>query len=70
MVVSRTDFFSDSKCYRGEAEKGSLDIEAKWKIKLTEITGEGEVITLFANGYQNYDNVWDDRGSLAYRKHA
>ncbi|MBL0320556.1 MAG: hypothetical protein IPP74_14870 [Alphaproteobacteria bacterium] len=50
--------------YVGSALPGSSTADAVWQIKkLDETTG---LVTTFADGDSNFDNVWDDRASLTY----
>ena len=49
--------------YTGKAAPGSLTSAAVWKIcKIDTTTGA----TTWADGNNNYDNVYDDRTSLTY----
>jgi hypothetical protein len=50
--------------YLGYSEVGAVDADPVWKIKKI-VTTNGADIT-FADGDDNYDNVWDDRVSLTY----
>jgi len=59
----RFDEVSSTVMYLGEASIGSLESEAKWKIKKIEITGE-LVSIKYASG--NFDKIWNDRASLIY----
>jgi len=55
---------SASVSYVGKAQAGSLVSEAKWQIqKLDE--SSGTVIT-WADGDDEFDNIWADRESLSY----
>lgn len=53
--------------YIGKTQKGKATStsEAVFQIKKVAITGTVTVIA-FADGNDNYDNVWDDRVSLTY----
>lgn len=49
--------------YIGEAEVGSLDASAVWRIiRIEQSAGEIK----YADGDSNFDNVWDDHASLTY----
>lgn len=50
--------------YIGSALPGSVTSAAVWQVKLLdETTG---LVTTFADGDANFDNIWDDRASLSY----
>lgn len=51
--------------YIGKADTGTATSAASWRIKRVQETG-GEVITQYADGNSNFDNVWDNRASLSY----
>lgn len=61
----RIDEISDNLVYIGYADIGTLDGAPDWAIKRLQKTG---VVTSvqWADGNQNYDNIWDDRASLTY----
>lgn len=51
--------------YVGEANHGTLSSANSWRIK--KITVSGTVTTVaFADGDDDFNNVWDDRTSLSY----
>lgn len=54
----------DPAGYLGFAEPGSLSSAAVWQIKHLD-TSSG-LVTTFADGNADYDNVWDNRAILAY----
>ena len=61
----RLDEADSSTVYVGEAITGSATSGAVWRIK--RILTSGTVLSiLFADGNTNFDNVWDNRGSLSY----
>jgi hypothetical protein len=67
MVRQRADAAAiryDPAGYIGYAAAGTLPSEAKWQIIQLD-TSSGVVMT-YANGSANYDQIWDDRASLAY----
>lgn len=51
--------------YFGFAQAGSSTSAAVWKIKKLMVSGTVTSI-LFADGNNQYDNVWDNRASLSY----
>ena len=60
----RLDEASATVSYIGEATTGSATSSAVWRIKKMDTT-TGTVIT-WADGNDNFDNVWDNRASLSY----
>jgi hypothetical protein len=51
--------------YTGWAAASTATSAASWRIKRTTITGD-DVSVKWADGNTNFDNVWDNRASLAY----
>ena len=51
--------------YIGEAVPGTITSAALWRIKRMVETGPDLVIT-WADGNENFDNVWDSRAGLSY----
>lgn len=66
MYASRVDFISDDELYRGEAAPGSAESSAVWRIRKIVIGSDGDVTQTFADGDENFDNIWNDRLSLTY----
>jgi len=62
--TKRVDVISDSLMYVGEAEPGTLESAAAWRIK--KIAGSEDLVITWADGNNNYDNIWDNRLSLTY----
>ncbi len=55
--------------YVGEAAAGSPTNSAVWRIRLmTEKTGtnDGDLNIVFADGDQEFDNIWDSRGTINF----
>lgn len=56
--------------YRGEAAAGSAENLPVWRISritiLTDVGGNDDYTTEWADGDTNFDNIWDNRASLAY----
>lgn len=50
--------------YIGYADIGSSEAAAVWRIKKINTTSGAD--TTWADGDDNYDNVWDDRTILSY----
>lgn len=51
--------------YLGVARQGVLESEAEWQIRKIE-TSAGITSIKFAGGSLQFNQVWDDRGSLSY----
>ena len=51
--------------YIGRAEEGTLSADPYWQIKKISIVGTVTSI-LWADGDDNFDNVWNNRASLSY----
>lgn len=59
------DIASSTVTYVGESRQGAATSAAQWRIfKLTQ-SGDTGVIT-FADGNDQFDNIWDNRASLSY----
>ena len=59
------DEASSTVTYIGLAAIGTSGASALWKIKKISISGAVTTIT-WADGNDNYDNVWNNRASLSY----
>ena len=64
--TKRVDFITDDLFYRGFAVPGTLESDAKWRIERVQIELDGDSASIWADGNVLFDNVWDDRLSLAY----
>jgi hypothetical protein len=51
--------------YLGEADPGSTEASAVWRIKKITTTGI-DISTAWADGNSNFDNVWNDHLTLSY----
>jgi hypothetical protein len=58
----RVDEASDTVTYIGEAEPGSTDSEAKWRIKRIVVSGTVTSITWALNN-PDFVHVWNDRAT-------
>jgi len=58
------DHASATITYIGEAEPGSATSAAVWRIRRVD-TSSGTTVT-WADGNQNFDNIWDNRIGLTY----
>ena len=66
-MATRIDFITDSIIYRGEAQPGSADSSSSWRITLTTLSADGDLIELWADGVSTYTKVWSNR--LTYNYH-
>ena len=62
--AKRVDFVGDTLIYVGEADPGTAESAASWRISKIDTTLD--ISVLWADGNNNYDNVWNDRLSLSY----
>lgn len=58
------DEASATIAYLGKALPGTLTSEALWRV--SKINTTSGVITTWADGNSNFDNIWDNRASLSY----
>ncbi len=68
MFAAQIDFITDDLLYRGEAVPGAATNTATWRIRKITIdnSGEGDIVTVWADGNDNFDNIWDNRLGLSY----
>lgn len=52
--------------YRGDALPGSATSAASWRVQQMTMQSDGDIAILFADGNDNFDNIWDNRLSLSY----
>jgi len=52
--------------YVGRAQPGTADSEAGWQIRKITYSGDDPTSVLFADGKNEYINVWDDRAGYSY----
>ncbi len=64
-VTTRVDDASTTVTYVGEAAFGGSESESVWRIKKLETTGTVLKI-LWADGNDNFDNIWANRASITY----
>ena len=61
----RLDEASATVTYVGEGAINSVESSPVWRIR--KLTTTGSVLAIqWADGNQNFDNVWTDRASLTY----
>lgn len=65
-LATRLDEVTDALSYLGEADAGTLETSAGWRIRRITFGDDGDVTTEFADGNDNFDNVWQDRIGLTY----
>ncbi len=61
----RSDCVGSGVTYVGYAEPGTTDIDSVWAIVRYTETG-CDAVAEWADGNNDYDNVWDDRLTLTY----
>ena len=61
----RLDEVSATITYVGEAAIGMSESDSFWKIRRLETVGTVLKIT-WADGNENYDNIWANRASITY----
>ena len=52
--------------YRGDALPGTATAAAGWRVQKLTQQSDGDMEILYADGNDNYDNIWDNRLSLSY----
>jgi len=52
--------------YRGDALPGVATSSAAWRVQRMTMQSDGDIEILFADGNDNFDNIWDNRLSLSY----
>ena len=60
----RFDDSANPILYLGAAEPGSATASAVWRIQRFDVTSG--VTSTFADGNDNFDNVWNNRAALSY----
>ena len=55
-----------SVTYVGKAAIGSATSASVWQIMKIDESGDPELVITWADGNDNFDNVWDNRLSLTY----
>jgi hypothetical protein len=64
-LTLRLDDVGSGTTYVGEALPSTVTSAALWRIKRIVETGP-DIVILWADGNENFDNVWDDRAGLSY----
>ncbi len=52
--------------YRGDALPGTSTAGALWRVQRMTMQSDGDISILFADGNDDFDNIWDNRLSLSY----
>jgi hypothetical protein len=52
--------------YRGDALPGTAEAAALWRVQRLTMQSDGDTEIVFADGNDNFDNIWDNRLSLTY----
>lgn len=52
--------------YRGDALPGVATSAASWRVSRQTMQSDGDIEIVFADGDDNFDNIWDNRLSLSY----
>lgn len=52
--------------YRGDALPGTLTSALLWRVQRLTLQSDGDTEIVFADGDDNFDNIWDNRLSLTY----
>ena len=65
VYTRRADEVTVDLWYVGDAEVGSAESAAVWKIAQVTFTGNSATRT-YADGNSNFDNIWNDRASYTY----
>lgn len=68
VFAQQIDFINDDLLYRGEAEPGTALNAAAWRIRRITIdsANEGDISTVWADGDNDFNNIWDNRLGLSY----
>lgn len=64
-LIKQVDDVGGTTIYIGDAQPGTVDAAAAWRVKRIVFTGD-DSITLFADGDVNFDNTWTGRAGFAY----
>ncbi len=65
-MATEVDVASATINYVGKAPIGTTSATAGWQIQKLTIDANGGVSIKWADGNDDYDNIWDDRAALSY----
>jgi hypothetical protein len=63
--TTRVDEASTTITYIGKAVVGTSEASAFWQIQRVSVSGSVSTFT-YADGNENFDNIWNNRASLSY----
>lgn len=66
VFAKRYEQVDNTLAYLGDAAIGSNEGSSVWRIQKLDFTAEGNVTITFADGNDNFDNIWSNRASLSY----
>ena len=64
--AKRVDFITDTELYKGEADPGTAEGTAAWRIRKITIATDNDVTEVWASGNANYDKIWNNRAGYSY----
>jgi len=64
-TATRIDDAGGGVTYVGKAKPGTATSLPRWQIKRVTIVGADSTVE-WADGNNEYDNIWDNRAALAY----
>jgi len=65
-LAKQIDWIDDDHVYIGDANPGSATSAASWRIKYTVFQADGDAAITWADGDDNFDNIWDNRLTYSY----
>ncbi len=66
IYAKRVDFDGETVIYRGEAQVGSAETAAVWRIRRITLTPQGDATEEWAGGTASFNKVWVDRTALVF----
>ena len=60
------DSVSDTVAYLGKASIAASTASAVWQVRKFTFGTDGDVTVGWADGDEEYNNIWDNRASLSY----
>lgn len=65
--AKRVDFEGDTTIYKGEADPGTAESTAAWRIRrITFVGADEDVVEEWGEGTGSFVHAWDDRATLSY----
>lgn len=62
----RTDFITENLLYRGEAQPGTAETSANWRIRKVVLGVDGDVTETWADGTADFSKQWSLRSQYTY----